>query len=57
MNSVPDEENKLLSLVSMGYSTDEASLAIERYGEYYVAVWILNLFCFLNRYSHLRFRV
>lgn len=32
MNSVPDEENKLLSLVSMGYTSDEASLAIERYG-------------------------
>lgn len=41
-NPVSDEEGKLLSLVKMGYTMDEASIAIERCGAYFIVMWILK---------------
>jgi hypothetical protein len=39
---VSDEDEKLLSLVKMGYTRDEASIAIERCGAYFIVMWILK---------------
>ena len=45
-NTVFDEDNKLSSLMSMGYTRDEASIAMERCGVYFSVMHILKWFSF-----------
>ena len=45
-NTVFDEDNKLSSLMSMGYTRDEASIAMERCGAYFSVMHILKWFSF-----------
>ena len=51
-NTVFDEDNKLSSLMSMGYTRDEASIAMERCGAYFSVMQILKWFSFLFIFVH-----